>query len=384
MAFPVNVRDLMKAGAALADERDKPLSIAVAVELDAPDALLAAMEDALKPRTARVDVAVGVVGESAPPVTTSTDAVVALLGSGGADMAAFLAAAHAKGLAAVTLLVGGAGGASAAALGQPLDDFLVGDDPRTLVRADLARWLADHAAGKRLAIASAFDFMRPAVANEFVKATAWQNALIGGVVIIPGADMPLMTGNQAKMVLQIAAAYGQKLDTDRAKELLAVVGGGFAFRAVARELLDFVPGFGWALKAGIAYAGTQAMGKAAIAYFEQGADLGGVVRKLEEGAADVAQRVLPKKDDNGRGAASRADGHRPVQGGGRGWRRRRQLTSSAASSRCWRGSSVRRATSTASGPRVTCPTPPTGPRCRTPTRTSSAWRTRPSASSTSA
>ncbi len=296
MAFPVNLRDIMKAGAALADERDKPLSLAVAVELDAPDALLAAVEDALKPRTARVDIAVGVVGEAAPAVDASTDAVMALLGSGTAPMSAFLSAAHAKGVAVVTLLVDGAGTATAAGVTQPLDDFLTGDDAVTLVRGDLAGWLADHAAGKRLAFASAFDFMRPAVAGEFVKATAWQNALIGGVVIIPGADMPLMTGNQAKMLLQIAAAYGQKLDSDRAKELLVVVGGGFALRAAAREMLDFVPGFGWALKAGVAYGGTLAMGKAAIAYFEQGADVSGVVRKLEEGAAEIAHRALPKKE----------------------------------------------------------------------------------------
>lgn len=293
MAVPVNVRDLMKAGAALADERDKPLAIAVAVEIDAPDALLVAMKDALRPRTARVDVSVGVVGESAPPVNASTDAVVALLGGGGQAMADFLAAARAKGVAVVTLHVEGAGEATASGVGQPLDDFLSAGDPAALVRAGLARWLADHASGKGLALASAFDFMRPAVANEFVKATAWQNALIGGVVIIPGADMPLMTGNQAKMMLQIAAAYSQRMDTDRAKELLAVMGGGFALRAFARQLLDFVPGFGWALKAGIAYTGTVAMGKAAIAYFEQGADLRSVVKHLEEEAVGLARGVLP-------------------------------------------------------------------------------------------
>ena len=49
---------------------------------------------------------------------------------------------------------------------------------------------------------------------------------------------------------------------------LGVVGAGFGFRAVARELLDFVPVAGWALKASVAFAGTKAIGEAAVRYFE--------------------------------------------------------------------------------------------------------------------
>jgi uncharacterized protein (DUF697 family) len=289
--LPVNVRDLMNIGTNLSAERDKPVRLAVVVELDAPDALLVALEDALRPRTARTNVEVGVAGESAPRLTRDTDVVIAVLGDGGPAIAEFLATARALDVHVVALKLEGAGKATAVSVGQPLDDFLTGVDASVLVRQDLGRWLADRLTTKRLALAAGLDFMRPCVANEFVKSTAWQNALIGGVAIIPGADMPLMTGNQAKMVLQIAAAYGQKLDTERAKELLVVVGGGFAFRAIARQLLDFVPGFGWALKAGVGYTGTIAMGKAAIAYFEEGADIGGVVRQLRETAEKARERV---------------------------------------------------------------------------------------------
>ncbi len=52
--------------------------------------------------------------------------------------------------------------------------------------------------------------------------TAAQNAGVGLVVVIPGADMPVMTANQAKMVLEIAAAYGQPLTVERIKELAAI------------------------------------------------------------------------------------------------------------------------------------------------------------------
>lgn len=290
MAFALNVRDIMRAGSALTDERDKPLHLIVGIEMDAPDAVLVALEESLRPRTARAFVEVGVVGESAPGIPSSADAVIVVLGSGG-TAGAYLSEARNAGVPVVTLALHGVSTAGASALHQPLDDFLTEDDAMQLVREDLGRWLADRIEEKRLALAAAFDFMRANVSGEYVKQTAWQNALIGGVVIIPGADMPLMTGNQAKMVLQIAAAYGEKLDTERAKELIAVVGGGLAFRAIARQLVAFVPGFGWAVKAGVGYTGTLAMGKAAIAYFEQGADMSAVVRRLGEGASQARRRA---------------------------------------------------------------------------------------------
>ena len=80
--------------------------------------------------------------------------------------------------------------------------------------------------------------------------------------------MPVLTLNQARLVLRIALAYGQEIDNERALELLGVVGAGFGLRAVARELLDFVPVAGWAVKGAIAYTGTRAIGEAAVRYFE--------------------------------------------------------------------------------------------------------------------
>jgi uncharacterized protein (DUF697 family) len=87
-------------------------------------------------------------------------------------------------------------------------------------------------------------------------------------VFVPGVDMPVLTLNQIRLVLRIAVAYGEEIDNRRAAELVGVVGAGFGLRAVARELLDLVPVAGWALKGGIAYTGTKAIGEAAVRYFE--------------------------------------------------------------------------------------------------------------------
>ena len=70
-------------------------------------------------------------------------------------------------------------------------------------------------------------------------------------------------------MLRIALAHGAADRPRRAlPELLGVVGAGFGFRAVARELLDLVPVAGWAVKGAVAYAGTKAVGEAAVRYFD--------------------------------------------------------------------------------------------------------------------
>lgn len=156
----------------------------------------------------------------------------------------------------------------------------------------MGAWIVAACHEKRLAFALAFPCVRRPLSLDSVHATALQNAGIGAVLFIPGADMPVMTLNQAKMLLQIAAAYGKPMTGDRVKELACVVGGAFACRAVARQAADFVPALGWAVKAGVGYAGTLAMGKAAIEYFEAGGDAAGlanVVGKACNEAAVAAQ-----------------------------------------------------------------------------------------------
>lgn len=156
----------------------------------------------------------------------------------------------------------------------------------------MGEWVVAACHEKRLAFALAFPCVRRPLSLDSVNATSLQNAGIGAVLFIPGADMPVMTFNQAKMLLQIAAAYGKPMTGERVKELACVVGGAFACRAVARQAAGLVPALGWAVKAGVGYAGTLAMGKAAIEYFEAGGDAAGlanVVGKACNEAAVAAQ-----------------------------------------------------------------------------------------------
>ncbi len=134
--------------------------------------------------------------------------------------------------------------------------------------AAMGAWIAEACRGKRLAFAWAFPFVRRPLALEVVRATAMQNAGVGLLVFIPGADMPVMTLNQAKMLLQVAAAYGLPLDLGRLKELAAVVAGAFASRGLARRVAAGVPVIGTVAKVAVGYSATLAMGHAAIEYYE--------------------------------------------------------------------------------------------------------------------
>jgi len=122
-----------------------------------------------------------------------------------------------------------------------------------------------------VAIGRRYPVLRHFAAERIIRHTSKQNALVGVVFILPGTDMPVMTLNQIKMVLSIAAIFGEEISQERAIELIGVVGAGFGLRAVARQALDIVPGIGWAVKGVVGYTGTRAMGEACLRYFERGA-----------------------------------------------------------------------------------------------------------------
>lgn len=121
---------------------------------------------------------------------------------------------------------------------------------------------------KEVALAARFPVFRGAAADKVIRETSLQNALLATISLFPGADMPVLSANQTRMVIRLAAIYGQDLTMTRVREILGVLGGGIAFRAIARQLLDLLPGFGRVIKGTVAHGGTVALGKACKRYFE--------------------------------------------------------------------------------------------------------------------
>lgn len=116
-------------------------------------------------------------------------------------------------------------------------------------------------------LAARLPVLREPVCAGLIERFSRQNGIVGAAFFVPGADFAVLTLNQIRLVLRLAAAHGVEVDQNRLPELLATFGAAFGLRAVARQLLGVIPVAGWLVKGGIAYAGTRALGEAAHRYF---------------------------------------------------------------------------------------------------------------------
>jgi uncharacterized protein (DUF697 family) len=133
---------------------------------------------------------------------------------------------------------------------------------------EIARVVMHKLGEEGSSLARRLPVLRAPFCSELIESFARKNGIIGVAVFVPGADLPVLTLNQLRMVLRICAAYGLEVDAQRAPEIAATIGAGLGFRTVARELLGTIPVAGWLLKGAVAYAGTRALGEAAVRYCE--------------------------------------------------------------------------------------------------------------------
>lgn len=193
----------------------------------------------------------------------------------------------AKGAEIILTIKGGMVAISGEAVEEPEETaFPVGAPVETIVERVAPRVVAALDEDYVVPLGRGYPAFRRAACEELIHHNARQNAVIG-LLPVPGADMPAITANQGRMVLGIAAVYGEELSLERARELLGVLAAGFGLRALARQAVKLVPVGGWAASAVIGYAGTIAMGRAAILYFERGK------QELESGEiAEIRHRAV--------------------------------------------------------------------------------------------
>jgi uncharacterized protein (DUF697 family) len=134
--------------------------------------------------------------------------------------------------------------------------------------AELATLLGGKLDEEATQVAARLPALRRGIVEALISRVARQNGILGAAIFVPGADFPVLTLNQLRLVLRLAQAHGHELDAQRAPEILGVIGGGLGFRALARQALSVVPVAGWAVKGAVAYTGTRALGEAALRYFE--------------------------------------------------------------------------------------------------------------------
>jgi uncharacterized protein (DUF697 family) len=140
------------------------------------------------------------------------------------------------------------------------------DDVYGRLFANLARWMLNEQPQSQMAWARSLGFVRQAYAADLLSSTALTNGVVALAVFLPGADLPVLLINQARMYMRLAAVLGLPLEARRYGEIAVIGLAGYGWRGLARRLTAWMPGFGWAVKATIGYVGTWAIGVAAIAY----------------------------------------------------------------------------------------------------------------------
>lgn len=138
---------------------------------------------------------------------------------------------------------------------------------------------------RKLSLARNYPLFRDAVAREVINETAVANASYsfstGLAEIIPVLDVPfnvadmfVLTKAQAFMVYRLGLIFG--LSTNWREHLAAfgsTIGMGFVWRTLARQLVGLIPVVGMLPKVAIAYAGTYALGRGALQWYETGRDV---------------------------------------------------------------------------------------------------------------
>jgi small GTP-binding protein len=148
-----------------------------------------------------------------------------------------------------------------------------------------------------VAMGRALPAYRRRTASKVVRNASVFNAIVGAEPV-PGLDIPFLLAIQARMVLRVAAIFGEQMNAQHARELAATIAGGVALRYLAEEGAKFIPGPGWVVAAAVAGVGTWAIGQVAIRYFEQGKRLSAeqmqsLYKRL------VKERRQPKQNENG-------------------------------------------------------------------------------------
>jgi small GTP-binding protein len=99
-------------------------------------------------------------------------------------------------------------------------------------------------------------------------------SLAAGIQPIPLIDIPILLGTQIRLVLRMAAIYGEPLDSSdamkHARELIATMAGGLGLRLLAEQAAKAVPFGGDFVAGAIAGAATWSIGQVALEYYEGG------------------------------------------------------------------------------------------------------------------
>lgn len=307
--------DIIGKGRDAASAVDGEVRIDVLVDPEVPRWVALAVKADLTPQQAGARVNVMALGEQGT-VEDGTDAAVVL--AGGSEGLLRAAAYAYLGSGVPTAVV------AESSLDAPeleLSDelarnyTLVAASEREALDEALSDWLI-ASTDRHVTMAANFAFCRAAECQRLINRCALENAAVGAVDLIHGADLPIMVGNQLKLLFDVAAANGKGLSAQRVPEAVAVVVAGFFYRAITRSMVGHTPVGKFAVRAAMGYAGTVATGEAikvALGIADGTLELS--APKLPGWAADLLASLRPGHQDEASGVHDGSTQELPVIGG---------------------------------------------------------------------
>lgn len=205
-------------------------------------------------------------------------------------------------LLVVDPLVAAPSGPAQAPASGTVEEYVVDRIALDTLRGRLLPHLIDCCRGIEVAVGRRIPALRDTVAAKLTRDAALNALKVAGASavvdhvpllgVVLGAfasagDMFAITGIQMTLMLNIGATYGRDPDLNQIWELLPIVGGGFGWRALARELSGFIPVGGIFIKAAIGYAGTVVVGEGVSYYYRNGRHMG-----LEDAASVYEEAKL--------------------------------------------------------------------------------------------
>jgi uncharacterized protein (DUF697 family) len=200
-----------------------------------------------------------------------------------------------------------------------VEDYIVPAIEFEWLRARLLPHLVDVCKNVEIAVGRRLPALRTTVAAKLTRDAALNALKVSGAsavidnvpfvgailgAFVSAGDMMAITGIQMMLMLQIRATFGKDPDVAQMWELLPIVGGGFGWRALARELSGFIPVGGILIKSAIAYAGTVVVGEGATFYELHGrqmatVDAAKIYDDARASAQNFARDMLAKIRRNG-------------------------------------------------------------------------------------
>jgi uncharacterized protein (DUF697 family) len=138
---------------------------------------------------------------------------------------------------------------------------------------------------QQLALGRQFPLFRLTIARQLINETCFSNAAYsfstGLAEIVPVLDLPLnltdmmvLTKTQAFLAYKLGLLIGFSTRwQDYVTEFGSVIGTGFLWRQIARQLIGLVPAWGIIPKVAVAYAGTYVVGNAILGWYLTGRNL---------------------------------------------------------------------------------------------------------------